>query len=98
MAVCAALGGASACAILGATPPKPSDWPEGDADTWALVGARCGACHSLRRVLDADKAPGPWKRTVERMARKLGSGISRNDAELIGETLAKWAEASGKRP
>lgn len=63
---------------------EPSELPEGLRGDYALFAQRCSRCHSLARPLgsgiDDDVF---WRRYVEQMRLKPGSGISTSDEEAI---------------
>ena len=48
----------------------------------ALIGTKCTRCHGIDRVIEAEKTPGEWLSTVERMRDKDPSWI--NDEETAG--------------
>ena len=62
----------------------PSTMPEGIRADFQVFADRCSKCHSLSRPLgsgiDSDEH---WQRTVERMRRHPGSGISKEDTVVI---------------
>jgi hypothetical protein len=49
-----------------------------------VTAQRCTRCHDLDRIVTANvAAPASWERTIERMRRMNGSGISRGDSRLV---------------
>jgi hypothetical protein len=71
---------------LVAAEPAHSD-PEADALGPALLEEKCSKCHALTRVYTKLDSLEKAISTVERMRRKTGSGISRDDALLLERFL-----------
>ncbi|HEX4621849.1 MAG TPA: hypothetical protein VH208_09820, partial [Myxococcaceae bacterium] len=57
--------------------------PEAEALGPALLEEKCSKCHALTRVFTKLDSLERGISTVERMRRKTGSGISREDADLL---------------
>lgn len=63
---------------------ETAEVPEGLRADYALFAQRCSRCHSLARPLQSGITDDAfWRRYVEQMRLKPGSGISREDEEGI---------------
>lgn len=84
-----ALFGAAGCSSAGGSSPgglAPSSDPEVDKGR-ALVEAKCDMCHSLDRIVSAQKDAKGWAATVARMRRK-GAVLTDQEAQQIIDYLA----------
>jgi len=83
LAVAALLGGPMVAAC-GADGYDTSQLPEGLRSDYAVFARRCSRCHGLSRPLSANVDDDAfWKRYVEQMRLKPGSGISVADEAPI---------------
>lgn len=64
--------------------PASPDVPEDAAD---LVRARCTRCHSVERLISADKDAAAWEETISRMRAK-GADLSDDEARQLVDFLA----------
>jgi cytochrome c5 len=69
-----------------AAPAATTD-PEAEALGPQLLEEKCSKCHALGRVFTKVDSLERGISTIERMRRKTGSGISREDAELLERYL-----------
>ena len=60
-----------------------------------LMQKRCSKCHTLDRVVGAQKDARGWLKTVTRMRRMLDAGISESDAQTIAAYLAFQNQPQG---
>ncbi|MBX3474498.1 MAG: photosystem P840 reaction-center cytochrome c-551 [Planctomycetes bacterium] len=86
---------AAGCATTSRWDAEYEKAPEPVRTDWALTKQRCGRCHTLEKVflqlqVDNDRQDVLW--TVEDMARKPGSGITRSEVATITDTL-EWYRA-----
>ena len=89
----------SAIACAGSTETRHGDrvdvsaYPPEIRSAYRLFALRCSRCHTLARPLSAHiTEPQHWVRYVARMRRTPGSGINRQDAEVILRFLLYVAE------
>ena len=91
LALVLALGALAACsgeAEPDATPdPAPADGGGDALDGEALMNEKCGGCHSLDQVLNADYDAVGWAATIDRMIAK-GADVSTEEAAAIAEYLS----------
>lgn len=95
LAVVAATLLAAGCATTSRWDAEYEKAPEPVRTDWDLTKQRCSRCHSMERVflqleVDNDREDVLW--TVEDMARKPGSGITRSEVATITDTL-EWYRA-----
>ena len=63
----------------------------------ALFEKRCSRCHSLDKINKTESEEG-WRTIVNKMKKKLFSGISNEDAAIIIEYLAETKGLPGSEP
>lgn len=95
LAVVAATLLAAGCATTSRWDAEYEKAPEPVRTDWDLTKQRCSRCHSMERVflqleVDSDREDVLW--TVEDMARKPGSGITKSEVATITDTL-EWYRA-----
>ncbi len=86
---------AAGCATTSRWDAEFEKAPEPVRTDWDLTKQRCSRCHSMERVflqlkVDNDREDVLW--TVEDMARKPGSGITKSEVATITDTL-EWYRA-----
>lgn len=75
----------TALLLAAALPSLASEFNKEEAKK--LFEEKCSPCHTLERTLSLTKNREGWERTVKRMWKKGGSGISVEESKIITEYL-----------
>jgi len=69
---------------------QAKDEPSQDDPHKKLFETKCQKCHSMERVKEAHLTKEKAKETVEKMRKKEGANISKEDADSIYDYLGKY--------
>ena len=64
-----------------------SNYPQEMQTLYNVFTRRCSKCHTVARPINSDFTPGEWKKYVQKMMRKAGSGLTPKTADQITEFL-----------
>ena len=64
-----------------------SNYPQEMQTLYNVFTRRCSKCHTVARPINSDFTPEEWKKYVQKMMRKAGSGLTPKTADQITKFL-----------
>ncbi len=64
-----------------------SNYPQEMQTLYNIFTRRCSKCHTVARPINSDFTPEEWKKYVQKMMRKAGSGLTPKTADQITKFL-----------
>ena len=64
-----------------------SNYPQEMQTLYNVFTRRCSKCHTVARPINSDFSPEEWKKYVQKMMRKAGSGLTPKTADQITQFL-----------
>lgn len=71
----------------GPTEIDVSNYPQEMQTLYNIFTRRCSKCHTVARPINSDFTPEEWKKYVQKMMRKAGSGLTPKTADQITKFL-----------
>ncbi len=71
----------------GPTEIDVSNYPQEMQTLYNVFTRRCSKCHTVARPINSNFTPDEWKKYVQKMMRKAGSGLTPKTADQITKFL-----------